>query len=85
MPKGKPVDKAEAAMPLKPLVVSERADGTMLLLSDVNNFKAAKRLRLSEMPAYVLRDLTLEQEAQLSSWLHLRSRYSDRQAKDSSG
>jgi len=80
MAKGETVDKA--AMPLRPLVVSERADGTMRLLSDVNNLEAAKGLGLKEMPTYVLRDLTREQEARLISKLQFLG-YKDSESKDS--
>ncbi len=62
-------DIARATVLFGPLVASERADGTLAILSDIERFRAAQKAEQA-VSGMVIRQLSLEQEAQISHKLN---------------
>ena len=60
-----PAEIAKATVIFGPVVASERADGTLAILSDIGRFLAAQKAEQA-VSGMVISQLSLEQEAQIS-------------------
>ena len=64
-----PAAIAKATVIFGPVVASQRADGTLVILSDVRKFKAAIKAE-NAVSGMVISHLTVEEEAQISHKLN---------------